>query len=146
MRGDRVPGPIRWKVHVPAPPESVYRALASDEGRASFWAERAVEKDGVILFEFGNGVTFEARILEREPPHRFSLDYFGGPASFVLEPDGRGGTDLTLVHDGVRPEEWIETHAGWLNVLFPLKAYLAFAVDLRNHDRERHWDHGYADG
>ena len=145
MRGDDASGPIRWKLHLPAPPETVYRALASDEGRASFWAERAVEKDGAIHFEFGNGVTCESRILDREPPHRFSLEYFGAPASFTLASDGRGGTDLTLVHDGVPPEEWIETHAGWLNVLFPLKAYVAFGVDLRNHDRERLWDHGYAD-
>ena len=43
------------------------------------------------------------------------------------------------------PREWVETHAGWLNVLFPLKAYLAFGVDLRSHDRERLWDDGYAD-
>jgi hypothetical protein len=120
--------------------------LASDEGRASFWAERAVERDGAILFEFANGMLHEARILEREPPQSFSLEYFGAPATFLLASDGKGGSDLTLVHDGVSPEEWIETHAGWLNVLFPLKAYLAFGVDLRNHDRERLWDHGYADG
>jgi uncharacterized protein YndB with AHSA1/START domain len=145
MRGDQVGGPIRWKIHLPASPEAVYRALASDEGRASFWAEQAVEKDGAVLFEFSNGVTCVARILEREPPHRFALSYFGAPASFGLASDGKGGTDLTLVHDGVPPEEWIETHAGWLNVLFPLKAYLAFGVDLRNHDRQRLWDHGYAD-
>jgi uncharacterized protein YndB with AHSA1/START domain len=145
MRGDETGGPIRWKIHLPAPPETVYRALASDEGRASFWAERAVEKEGAIHFEFGNGVTFESRILVREPPRRFSLEYFGGAATFDLALDGRGGTDLTLVHEGVAPEEWIETHAGWLNVLFPLKAYVAFGVDLRNHDGERLWDHGYAD-
>jgi uncharacterized protein YndB with AHSA1/START domain len=145
MRGDGTGGLIRWKIHLPAPPEAVYRALASDEGRASFWAERAVEKEGTVHFEFSNGVTCESRILDREPPHRFSLEYFGGPASFVLAPDGRGGTDLTLVHEGVAPEEWIETHAGWLNVLFPLKAFVAFGVDLRNHDRERLWDQGYAD-
>jgi uncharacterized protein YndB with AHSA1/START domain len=145
MRGHEAGGRIRWKLHLPAPPETVYRALASDEGRASFWAERAIERDGTIHFAFSNGATYEGRILEREPPHRFSLEYFGGAASFVLAPDGRGGTDLTLVHDGVPTEEWIETHAGWLNVLFPLKGYLAFGVDLRNHDRERIWDHGYRD-
>jgi uncharacterized protein YndB with AHSA1/START domain len=145
MRDDAA-RPIRWKLHLPVSLEAVYRALATDEGRASFWAERAIEKDGVIQFAFSNGATHESRILEREPPHRFSLEYFGGPASFVLAPDGRGGTDLTLVHEGVSPEEWIATHSGWLNVLFPLKARLAFGVDLRNHDRERLWDDGYADG
>jgi uncharacterized protein YndB with AHSA1/START domain len=139
-------GPIRWKIHIPAPPETVYRALASDEGRASFWAERAIEKDGAIHFEFANGVRHRSRILEREAPRSFSIEYFGGRASFGLVPDGRGGTDLNLLHEGVSPEEWIETHAGWLNVLFPLKAYLAFGADLRNHDRARSWDRGYADG
>ena len=68
---------------------AVYRALETDEGRASFWAERAIEKDGTIHFTFSNGVTYESRILEREPPHRFSLEYFGGPATFVLAHDGR---------------------------------------------------------
>lgn len=41
-------GPIRWKVHIPAPPEKVFEALTSDGGRASFWAESAVELDGFI--------------------------------------------------------------------------------------------------
>ena len=41
--------------------------------------------------------------------------------------------------------EWHDVHAGWLNVLFPLKAMLAFGVDLRNHDPSRSWDQGYAD-
>ena len=139
-------GPIRWKIHVPAPPAAVYQALASDEGRASFWAERAVEKEGAIHFEFSNGATHRSRILAREPARFFSIEYFGGPASFLLSEDGRGGTDLSLVHEGVSREEWIETHAGWLNVLFPLKAYLAFGNDLRKHDRARSWVEGYADG
>ena len=36
-------------------------------------------------------------------------------------------------------------HAGWLNVLFPLKGYIDHGVDLRNHDPGRAWDDGYAD-
>jgi uncharacterized protein YndB with AHSA1/START domain len=146
MHDDRASGPIRWKMHLPAPPENVYRALTSDEGRGSFWADSAIEKDGSIDFEFSNGVRHESRILAREPSRFFSLEYFGGRASFELLPDGSGGTELRLVHEGVSADEWIETHAGWLNVLFPLKAYLAFGVDLRNHDRARSWDEGYADG
>ena len=34
----------------------------------------------------------------------------------------RGGADLLLTHEGIALEEWNEVHAGWLNVLFPLKA------------------------
>jgi hypothetical protein len=58
-------------------------------------------------------------------------------------PDGH--TDLLLVHDGIDTAEWNDVHAGWLNVLFPLKAMLVFGVDLRNHDLARSWDQGYAD-
>ncbi|MDX1503960.1 MAG: hypothetical protein R3325_16495, partial [Thermoanaerobaculia bacterium] len=67
MKGDRPGGPIRWRMHLPAPPEVVYRALATDAGRAAFWAESAEERDGVILFRFVDGTTHEARVLERRP-------------------------------------------------------------------------------
>jgi hypothetical protein len=69
----------------------------------------------------------------------------GGPATFDLSSDGKGGTDMPLTHEGVEPEEWQEVHAGWLNVLFPLKARVVYGIDLRNHDPERSWDQGYAD-
>ena len=91
------------------------------------------------------GVTCRSKILERLSPERFSIEYMGGPMTVELSPDGRGGTDLLLTHEGVAPEEWNEVHAGWLNVLFPLKAWLAYGVDLRNHDPERGWDRGFAD-
>ena len=136
---------IRWKLHVPVAPEKVYDALNSDEGRASFWAQSAIEHDGHIHFEFVNGMSYRSRVLEREPSKRFSIDYFGAVATFELEPDGAGGTDVTLTHDGVDAESWTEVHAGWLNVLFPLKAWLAHGVDLRNHDPKRLWDDGYVD-
>ena len=145
MKGDRPGGPIRWRMHLPAPPEVVYRALATDAGRAAFWAESAEERDGVILFRFVDGTTHEARVLERRPPRLFALRYFGGVARFGLAPDGQGGTDLLLTHDGVPAREFEETHAGWLNVLFPLKAWLQAGVDLRNHDPRRSWERGYAD-
>jgi len=146
MRGDRIGGPIRWRMHIPGvPPEVVFEALDSDRGRASFWAESAVEMRGFIEFRFINGYTCRSEILERRPPHVLSIDYFGGRATFELTADGRGGTDLLLTHEGIAPEEWHEVHAGWLNVLFPLKAWVMHGIDLRNHDPERSWDQGYAD-
>jgi uncharacterized protein YndB with AHSA1/START domain len=145
MRGDSPGGPIRWKLHVPAPPEKVFATLNSDAGRASFWAESAREIDGVIHFEFVNGMSNRSRILERKDGSVFVIDYFGGEARFELAPDGKGGTDVTLTHRDVPLEDWNEVHAGWLNVLFPLKAWVAFGIDLRNHDRERLWDHGFVD-
>lgn len=145
MRDDDIGGPIRWRLHLPASPESVYEMLDSDRGRASFWATSASEANGRIRFEFPNGVTTESRIVERDPPSRFVIEYFGGVARFELTADGAGGTDLLLAHEGVDEADWIETHAGWLNVLLPLKAQVAFGVDLRNHDPLRSWDAGYVD-
>lgn len=145
MKGDVLGGPIRWRMHIPVPPERVYAALDSDAGRAAFWAESAVETDKHVHFRFVNGYSCRSRVLERRPPHVWLIDYLGGPARFELASDERGGTDLLLTQEGVPPDEWNEVHAGWLNVLFPLKAWLAHGVDLRNHDASRSWDHGYAD-
>ncbi|MEX2647253.1 MAG: SRPBCC domain-containing protein [Gaiellaceae bacterium] len=137
---------IRWRVHLASSPEAVYELLTTDEGRAQFWAESAVERDGAIEFAFVNGTTWRGRVLSAEPPRRYAVEYFGGSrAAFELEPDGDGGTDLTLVETGV-PEEWEgENRAGWVNVLLELKAAADFGVDLRNHDPQRSWSQGYCD-
>jgi uncharacterized protein YndB with AHSA1/START domain len=132
-------------MHLPATPERVYEVLDSNDGRASFWADSAVEANGNIEFRFVNGYTCTCRVLDRRKPHTWSIDYMGGPVRFELASDGSGGTDLLLVHEGVSRDDWDEVHAGWLNVLFPLKAWIAHGVDLRNHDAERSWDRGYAD-
>lgn len=145
MRGDSPGGPIRWRMHLPVPPERVYEALDTDAGRASFWAESAVEEDGHIAFVFANGFRYLAKICERKRPNLFALEYFEGVASFELTAAEGSATDLLLVHSGVGLDSWNEVHAGWLNVLFPLKAMLVSGVDLRNHDPRRSWDDGYAD-
>lgn len=145
MKGDAPGRPIRWRMHLAVPPHAVFTALDTDDGRASFWAESAREHDGRIHFRFSNGIQYESRILARRPPALWAIDYFGSEARFELTSDGRGGTDLLLVHHGVSADEWHEVHAGWLNVLFPLKARVVHGVDLRNHDPSRSWDDGYAD-
>jgi uncharacterized protein YndB with AHSA1/START domain len=145
MRGDKPGGPIRWRLHVPVPSERVFSALDSDNGRASFWAESAVERNGHIDFRFIDGSSYLGKILERRPPVVFAVDYLGGPVRFELSSDGTGSTDLLVTQEGVGAVEWNEVHAGWLNVLFPLKAWLMHGVDLRNHDSTRAWKQGYAD-
>ena len=145
MKTDVVGGPIRWRMHIPVPPDAVFAVLNSDQGRAAFWAESAVEVDGCIEFRFINGLEYSSKILERIAPNLLSIDYFGSPARFDLAADGTGGTDLLLTHEIAETEQWYEVHAGWLNVLFPLKAWVTHGVDLRNHDPQRSWDHGYAD-
>jgi uncharacterized protein YndB with AHSA1/START domain len=135
---------IRWAIHVARPPAEVYAALDSTADRARFWAESAEERDGEIHFVFINGVTHRARVLARQPPEEWAIDYFGGRATFRLIPDGSGGSDVWLTHR-VAAEDYAEVSAGWLNVLLPLKAWVQHRIDLRNHDPTRTWDHGFVD-
>jgi uncharacterized protein YndB with AHSA1/START domain len=108
---------IRWKLHLKSSPQAVYEALSTNEGRAGFWAESAVEEDGVIHFVFPNGAEWNGRILENEPPRGFKVEYYGGSiTTFELSPDGAGGTDLTLIDEGVPAEDRSEVIAGWISV------------------------------
>ncbi len=83
--------PDRWVAHDLTHIRQTARTMAKeyrDAGRASFWAESAREIDGVIHFEFTNGVRYAARILERDEPSVFAVEYFGGEARFELWDDG----------------------------------------------------------
>lgn len=124
----------------------MYDLIATSEGRRRFWAESAEEQNGVVEFRFSNGGVWRGRVLERDAPHRFAVEYFGGSrATFECAEDGAGGTDLTLTETGISPDEWEENHAGWVSVLLALKAAADFGVDLRNHDPSRSWDAGFVD-
>jgi len=140
------PSLIRWRIHLNASPSTVYAALSTNEGRASWWAESAAETDGVIHFVLPNRFEWHDKILDQQPPHRFAVEYIGGShATFELAADGQGGTDLLLTDSGVPGEDRPEVIAGWVSVLLALKAAVDFGVDLRNHDPARTWDQGYAD-
>ncbi|HSG80591.1 MAG TPA: SRPBCC domain-containing protein [Acidimicrobiia bacterium] len=139
------PDRILWRLHLAAPPERVFSVIDSDDGRAGFWAESAVESDGQVTFRFSSGIEFRGRILDRVPGEHWTVEYFGSVASFELRSDGAGGTDLTLVDTGVPRADRAEVTAGWLNVLLPLKAWVDHGIDLRNHDPARSWDQGYVD-
>ena len=146
MAFQQKPGQIRWRMHFKSSPEKVYQALATDQGRARYWAESAVERDGVVEFRFLNEPkAIKCVILQKQPPRIFSLEYFASKVVFTLEPDGAGGTDLSLLAYDV-DEQWrMEMAAGWVSVLMSLKAAVDFGIDLRNHDPARTWDQGFAD-
>jgi uncharacterized protein YndB with AHSA1/START domain len=140
------PNMIRWRLHLRSSPARVYQALSSDAGRARFWAEAAIERDGVIHFVFPNQATWQGRVLQAVPPYRYTVQYYGGSiADFTLQDDGQGGTDLTLTDTGVPPADRSEVIAGWVSVLLTLKAAVDFGVDLRGHDPGRNWDQGYVE-
>lgn len=136
---------ITWRMHFRSQPGAVYQALTTDEGRASFWAERTIQRGDTIDFEFPGGVTGQSHVLEAQHDRLFRIEYFDAVATFELEPTSDGGTDLRLTSHGFAPEDRTELLAGWLNVLFPLKSFVDYGIDLRNHDPDRTWWHGYAD-
>lgn len=145
MKSERARGRVVWRMNFSCSPETVFAALDSNEGRASFWAESAVENDGQIEFRFVDGTVCRCPVLKRRRARLFSLEYMGSPVRFELTANESGGTDLVLTQENVAPEDWEDVYAGWLNVLFPLKAWVVHGVDLRNHDPARTWDRGYAD-
>lgn len=138
-------GAITWRMHFLSPPAEVFRALATSEGRSSFWAEQAPERDGTVIFHIIGYPPFSGRILESTEPRIFALEYFGTKVRFELEPDGRSGTDLKLVATEVDESIRWEMVAGWVSVLMAMKAAVDHGVDLRNHDESRTWGAGYAD-
>jgi uncharacterized protein YndB with AHSA1/START domain len=140
------PSLIRWRLHLKSPPAVAYEWVATDQGRARFWAESAVEADGEIHFIFPNGLEWRGQILERDPPRRFRVRYLGDSVTtFEFADDGAGGTDLTLTDVGVPEADRMEVIAGWVSVLLVLKTAVDHGVDLRNHDPQRTWDQGYAE-
>ena len=139
------PGTIRWKVHFRSSPETVFEALATDAGRARFWAEAASEVDGVVTFCILNYEPFSGRILRRQEPAIFKLEYYGTVVEFSLSADGRGGTDLFLTATQVHEDIRMEMVAGWVSVLMAMKAAVDHNIDLRNHDQSRAWGTGFVD-
>jgi uncharacterized protein YndB with AHSA1/START domain len=139
------PGTIRWRVRFRSPRERVYAALATDEGRATFWAESAREAEGEITFCFSGHAPVVGRVLQRRKPDLFVVEYFGARVEFSLIEDGAGGTILSLLATGVGEPEKCEVAAGWVSVLLAMKAAVDHQVDLRNHDAARSWSTGYAD-
>lgn len=139
-------GVVRWRIHLRSTPEIVYRFLATDEGRESFWADSAKENGGTIAWAFPNGSTAEAPILERNEPSRFVCEYFDGSVvEFDVESDGREGTELTVTNRNVPDDALEDVTAGWISVLMNLKAVVDNGIDLRNHDSDHVWDRGFVD-
>ena len=136
---------IMWKIHLDSATEEVFRMLATSAGRAGFWAETAEEKGGEIQFVFPNGWEYNSKIIHMDAPSLFQIDYFGSRTTFELEPDGKGGTFLTLTDEGVPEKDRCEITAGWVSVLMALKAAVDHGIDLRNHDPDYTWDQGFVE-
>lgn len=136
---------IVWRLRLKAEPRAVFDRLSTDEGRASFWAERTEQHGDRLTFHFSNGEVLESRILDSTPPDRFSLTYFE-ESTVVFELRSAGsGTDLLLRESNLSRADLHENRAGWVSVLLNLKAQSDHSIDLRNHDPRCTWSNGYVD-
>ncbi len=146
MNNQSRPDTICWKLHLRIPPDQVYDMLASNDGRALFWAESAMELDKHIHFVFPDGQKWRGKILDAQPGKLFQVEYYcGSKATFKLASDGKTGTILELTDENVPEADRAEVTAGWVSVLMALKAAADYGVDLRNHDSDYTWDKGFAD-
>lgn len=139
------PNVIEWKLQFQSPPKKVYEALSTNEGRKKYWAESAEEKDGKIHYVFLNEIEDTGEILEAIPERKFKVTYFGWHVSFDLEQSEGKGTVMTMLCEGVSDKDKMEISSGWVSWLLTMKAAVDFDVDLRNHNPERTWFHGFAD-
>jgi len=136
---------ITWRCRFRSSPSQVFDLLATDEGRRRYWCLQSTQHGSALRMVFATGRVETAELLACRAPTELVLRYFGSVVTIRLQA-ATGGTDLTLVDDGVDAHEGNEVHAGWLNVLFPLKALADFGIDLRNGDTARSWAQGFLDG
>ena len=138
------PSIVAWRLHLASPPALVFEFLATDAGRAHFWAESAIEQDSDADVIFPVAALLQGAVLEQEPPRRVSVRHPGGSATTLdLLDDGSGGTDLRLTDVGAPGEDRTEVIASWVSLLLALQAALDFSVDLRGHDQGGVWASSY---
>jgi uncharacterized protein YndB with AHSA1/START domain len=135
---------IVWRLRLAAAPGRVHAAWLDPEQHARFWCERSERSPAGFRQEFADGTVGDCELVESAPPERIVFRYFGSRVRIELAARD-GGTDLTLTCDEVPAHDFLDMHAGWLNVLLPLKAWVDFGVDLRNHDPARTWRERYVD-
>lgn len=136
---------IRYRLRLAASAEKVYELLATDDGRAGFWAERTEQKDDEIVFYFPDGEKLISRVLESSPPHRLSLTYFNGSIVTFDVHEQSTGTEVQLLETNLTPSDESQNRAGWVSVLMNLKAQADHGIDLRNHSPNYVWSKGYVD-
>jgi uncharacterized protein YndB with AHSA1/START domain len=141
----QIEDPIVWRLSLASPPERVFELLDTDEGRVKFWAERSRAVPGGFELDFPGGLTDRVDVLERDPPMRLTIRYFGAKAEFELVPREDGGCRFQVTCHCDDPAAWVEFHAGWVSWLLVLKAAADFGIDLRNGAPDRAWSQRYVD-
>ncbi len=136
---------ITWKLLLRADISTIFKLLTTANGREKFWCEEASEAGNQIHFLFPNGQSYIGEIRKSISNKEVHLIYFGSLVKFQLKSLSTGGTELTMVNEGVNEKEYMEMYAGWVSVLLNLKAVADYQCDLRNHNPLKTWDQGYVD-
>jgi uncharacterized protein YndB with AHSA1/START domain len=136
---------VVWRLSLSSSREDVFRLLDTDEGRERFWAVRSRAEEEGFGLEFPIGLATRVEIVEREPPSRLALRYFGSDVELLLEEREDGGCLFEVRCRCDDPAVWVEMHPGWVSWLLVLKAAADFGVDLRNGSPERAWSQRYVD-
>jgi uncharacterized protein YndB with AHSA1/START domain len=140
-----IEGPILWRLSLASDRGRVFELLDTDAGRERFWAERSrATADGFEL-DFPGGLTSTVRVLERDPPSRLVIDYFGSRSELDLAPREDGGCLFQVTCHCDDPAAYVEFLPGWVSWLLVLKAAADHGVDLRNGSPERAWKQRYVD-
>jgi uncharacterized protein YndB with AHSA1/START domain len=137
--------PIVWRLSLASPSESVFELLDTDAGREAFWADRSRATDDGFELEFPGGLTSRVGVLERDPPTRLVIHYFGARVELDLAPREGGGCLLQVTCHCDDPAAYLEFLPGWVSWLLVLKAVADHDVDLRNGAPDRTWAQRYVD-
>jgi uncharacterized protein YndB with AHSA1/START domain len=136
---------IVWRLSLASPREDVFRLLDTDAGRERFWAVRSRAAGDSFELEFPGGLTTRVDVVEREPPGRLVVRYFGSDVELALAERADGGCLFEVRCRCDDAVSWVEAHPGWVSWLLVLKAAADFRVDLRNGAPEHAWPQRYVD-
>jgi hypothetical protein len=84
-------------------------------------------------------------VVDRQPPTRMVIRYFGSEAEFALSRREDGGCLFQVTCRCDDPDTWMGFYAGWVSWLPVLKVAADFGVDLRNGAPDRTWKQRYVD-
>jgi uncharacterized protein YndB with AHSA1/START domain len=127
---------IRQTVKLPAPPARVYRAwLDSKEhaamtagGRARQSARVGAKHSAFDGYAFGKnlGLKKDSLIVQSWRTTEFPESADDSRLEIRLDPDGRGGTALTMIHSEAPAAQRKNDASGWREYCWtPMKAYFA---------------------
>jgi hypothetical protein len=138
------PTSITWRVCLPANPDRVLTAWLDPADQEGFLCRTSELAPGGFHLTFPNGEATRLSVRQIVSPSRLIFSYFDAVVDITLQPRGHE-TELTLVTTGYAPSACLDVTAGWVSVLWALKALLTTGRDLRTHHPSHTWNERYVD-